>query len=1257
MRVYSQDAIFLIILVASGTEGFILSDLRYRSGEFMFKSRILVLGFLSAVITINVAFQSGDKIAVSAQDLAPGSTTQTFSNTAAITINDNGNASPYPSNINVTGVSSFTRMEVRLVGFSHTYPDDVDILLVGPQGQRAILMSDAGDNFDVGSISFSFSQTATTPVPDSTTLFQSSQPFRPGNYQNGPGVLTDTFPAPGPGVLTDAPPDLFVFNATNPNGIWNLYVVDDAGTDVGSIAGGWTLTFTVPQIFTVTKTADTNDGTCNADCSLREAITAAQDGDLIQFSSLFDTPQTIDLLTALPDITRNITIQGKGANLTTVRRAFNAATDFRIFTIASGITNGVAINGLTISNGRIVDEFGGGISSESLLFLNNVHVTGNHASGGGGGVSMEYVGGVFQNCTFSNNFAGGAVGDGGGISLSGGNGQFLRLINSTVTGNVSGDSVGGIANSSFSGDSRLEIINSTIVNNKAVVSGGVETITVGAGTTATTTLRNTIVTGNSPANLRAETSGGGPATIQTLGFNLSDNYNGVFTPLASDITSATPRLAPLANYGGQTPTHALLHASPAINAGDSSGQAIDQRGLNRVFGATADIGAVEMRPLVVTSTANGGAGSLRNALGSSGNATLTDIQFDNGVFGAPQTISLTGGQLGIFFNANLLAPGANLLTISGNNSNRIFEVPNTITASISGMTLLQGAVGGGNGGCILNQGSVSITNSTLSGCLSVFEGGGIYNTGSLIVNSSTISGGFASGSGGAIFSTPSGLVTLSNSTISGNNATSGTTGIGGGIASQGGLAVMNSTISGNIAGNSENLSSCGGGIYSSGTLTVVNSTVTGNTVSQTGGGTQAGGILRAGGAATVRNSIVAANVNNGTVADVNAVGATGFASSGFNLIGNRGNLTFGATGDQSSTGASPLNPQLGSLQNNGGTTATHSLLANSPALDKGNSSGSTSDQRGSARPIDLAGITNTSDGSDIGAFEAQTAPVGLSRAPFDYDGDNKTDVSIFRPGPGEWWVLRSSNGSNFATTFGNAADKIVPADYTGDNKADVAFWRPSNGNWFILRSEDFTFFAFPFGANGDVPVPGDFDGDSKADYALFRPSSLNWFILKSTGGTDILTFGAAGDKPVVADYDGDAKADIAIYRTNGANQEWWIRRSSTGAVFAAVFGTPTDKAVQGDYTGDGKADIAFWRPSNGNWFILRSEDFSFFAFPFGATGDVPVPGDYDADGKFDAGVFRPSSSFWFVQRSTAGTLIQQFGIANDIPTPSAYTPQ
>ncbi|MBK6749120.1 MAG: hypothetical protein IPG67_03700 [Acidobacteria bacterium] len=302
-----------------------------------------------------------------------------------------------------------------------------------------------------------------------------------------------------------------------------------------------------------------------------------------------------------------------------------------------------------------------------------------------------------------------------------------------------------------------------------------------------------------------------------------------------------------------------------------------------------------------------------------------------------------------------------------------------------------------------------------------------------------------------------------------------------------------------------------------------------------------------------------------------------------------------------------------------------------------------------------AGNGSDSNGAPSGDYIYTTSAATTSGSPvFDFDGDNKTDVSIYRPNGGsggEWWWSRSSNGGNGAVQFGTATDVIVPSDFTGDNKTDIAFFRPSTGFWYVLRSDDFSFFAFPFGSGGDVPVPADYDADGRSDPAVFRPSNSTWFIANSGGGTAIQQFGIAGDLPVPADYDGDAKADIAIYRPSLG--QWWLARSSAGTV-AFEFGTATDKAVSGDYTGDGKADVAFWRPATGDWYILRSENNSYFAFPFGIASDLPVPGDYDGDGKYDAAIFRPSNSTWFAQRSTAGTLIQQFGQSGDIPLPNAF---
>jgi uncharacterized delta-60 repeat protein len=272
----------------------------------------------------------------------------------------------------------------------------------------------------------------------------------------------------------------------------------------------------------------------------------------------------------------------------------------------------------------------------------------------------------------------------------------------------------------------------------------------------------------------------------------------------------------------------------------------------------------------------------------------------------------------------------------------------------------------------------------------------------------------------------------------------------------------------------------------------------------------------------------------------------------------------------------------------------------------------------------------------------------------DFDGDKKSDISIFRPSAGEWWINRSSTLETVGAQFGNSADKPTPADFTGDGKTDIAFWRPSTGEWFILRSEDASFLSFPFGANGDVPAVGDFDGDGKADAVIFRPSTNEWFISKSTGGTIITIFGASGDVPVAADYDGDGKTDIAIFRPSDGS--WWYVRSTDNQFRVFSFGVSTDKPVQGDWTGDGKADIAVFRPSTGEWFFQRSEDNSFYSVPFGALGDVPAPADYDGDGRFDTAVFRPSNSNWFVQRSSAGILIAGFGAAGDRPLPNVFVP-
>ncbi len=267
----------------------------------------------------------------------------------------------------------------------------------------------------------------------------------------------------------------------------------------------------------------------------------------------------------------------------------------------------------------------------------------------------------------------------------------------------------------------------------------------------------------------------------------------------------------------------------------------------------------------------------------------------------------------------------------------------------------------------------------------------------------------------------------------------------------------------------------------------------------------------------------------------------------------------------------------------------------------------------------------------------------------DFDGDGKTDISVFRPTDGNWFIFKSGNNTVTAQNFGISSDALAPADFDGDGKTDVAVFR--NGTWYLSRSRD-GFAAFAFGLLGDIAQPGDYDGDGIADLAVFRPSNGTWYMQRSRDGFAAIQFGISTDKPVAADFDGDGKTDQAVYRDG----TWYMMRSSAG--FAAVqFGISSDKPVLADYDGDGKADVAVWRPSNGTWYTLRSSDGTFRGAGFGISEDLPTPGDYDGDGSGDYGVFRPSGGMWYVTNPTTDIFrAQQFGISTDKPVPGSIVP-
>lgn len=276
----------------------------------------------------------------------------------------------------------------------------------------------------------------------------------------------------------------------------------------------------------------------------------------------------------------------------------------------------------------------------------------------------------------------------------------------------------------------------------------------------------------------------------------------------------------------------------------------------------------------------------------------------------------------------------------------------------------------------------------------------------------------------------------------------------------------------------------------------------------------------------------------------------------------------------------------------------------------------------------------------------------------DYTGDGKSDLMVWRPTDGNWYMVNSANGSTSWTQFGLAGDIPVAADFSyqnaADGKADRTVWRPTTATWHWLDSQTGTYWTYPWGGTGDIPVAGDFDGDGKSDIAIWRHTKYGsdaagmWWVKKSSNWTTVTQqWGQAGDIPVPCDYDNDGKSDYAVFRPS--NGTWYIIKSSTGAGWNFVFGQQGDIPVTGDYDLDGKCDPSYWRPSNGTWYVVSSSSWTYTTTQWGLNGDRPQPTDHDGDGKTDLIVWRPSNGTWYgVNSSNGATWSTQWGVGSGI---------
>jgi hypothetical protein len=408
---------------------------------------------------------------------------------------------------------------------------------------------------------------------------------------------------------------------------------------------------------------------CDSDCSLREAVLAANAGSgndtIILPAGHFqlgiagvgeDAAAAGDL-----DLTKSVTISGAGARSTVV----DAVGLDRVFDVGSGAV--VLISDLTVTGGA--GPAGAGMRNAGTLTLVRDALTGNQAAGTNNG------GGILSNGSLTitrSTIAGNHGHDGGGIAFGG----QLSVMDSTVAGNVAGiPGAGGEAGAILGATgSTLTIASSTITGNQAFA--GVTT-TAGIASPGSVTVENSIVAGNvaheSDQSAAAVLNCATP--VSSSGHNLSDTADCGFTH-AADHAGVPVLLGPLGNNGGATDTEALLPGSPARDGGANC-PATDERGVSRPRGAACDIGAYEVAPpLATTSTASGvtfGAATLKGTVDPSARETTAVFQYgattsygstlDLGVVGSgigPVAVSagLTGLRQGVTYHYRLVATNA-----------------------------------------------------------------------------------------------------------------------------------------------------------------------------------------------------------------------------------------------------------------------------------------------------------------------------------------------------------------------------------------------------------------------------------------------------------------------------------------------------------------------------------------------------------------------------------------------------------------------
>lgn len=560
------------------------------------------------------------------------------------------------------------------------------------------------------------------------------------------------------------------------------------------------------------------------------------------------------------------------------------------------------------------------------------------------------------------------------------------------------------------------------------------------------------------------------------------------------------------------------------------------------------------------------------------------INFSSNLKGG--TIVLSLGNLKIDKNLTVKGLGANQLTVSGNNQSSVFSIDdgnlsNVLKVAIDGLKVVQGNTPGQGGGVFNNGEDVTLTYMTIAECKAPQSGGGgIYNKGTL---------------------------SLSYSTLFGNTANHG-----GGIANPGTLQILNSTLSGNSSG-------LGSGISSKGKVEIFNSTLTGNVGRGYALDNNRGGTIE------IANSIVAQNDNNRDVKGT-------FASKGYNLIGNKGSSSGWLASDKVGTSTAPIDPRLGPLADNGGSTLTHALLSDSPALNAGSNSlipaNTAYDQRGVGFARIVAGRV------DMGSFELQSTRAAEAAPSLAAEQGQLTTNSAEVAAA----ATLSFSAATYATDDGPKSVEAV--EMNGDGWLDIVVAnRYANTVSVLLNNGDGTFATHVDYACGRGPLSltsADFNGDGFTDVATANSQSNNVSVLLGNGAgllTPSSTLSSSGAPHSVAsgDFNGDGKVDLAAANATGDTVNIFMNDGTAGFTLSSTISVvdgPWDINVF-DLDADSDLDLVTANSNSNNISILLNNGDGTFASPVSyAVGKFPYgvrAADINNDGALDLGVANTKS--------------------------------